>query len=95
MDDGGSASTLSQFADVPWGESVLPSGRWSPAYASSALTSREISWAPAPSAPDSSALPGEALTEAVANNLADRRVLLRIFRKLAKSGCIGASATHR
>jgi hypothetical protein len=75
-------------ASTTWAEPASPfSGRWR-ADDSSAFTFREVERAPAPSAPDSSAFPGELLTEAVADNLEDRRVLLRVFRKLAKADCI-------
>ena len=63
-------------------------GGWRSALDSSAFTFREVKRAQAPSAPDSSAFPGELLTEAVADNLEDRRVLLRVFRKLAKDESI-------
>ena len=79
MDDYGSGTTCIR-TEYP----LLYCGGWPHAFDSSAFTFREVSWAPVPSSPDSSALPGELLTDAVAHNLEDRRVLLRVFRKLAK-----------
>lgn len=55
---------------------------------SSAFALRTVTPAPAPVAPDSGALPGELLTEAVAANLEDRRVLLGVFRRLAGDASI-------
>ena len=59
-------------------------GGWRHALDSSAFMIKEVERAPAPSALDSGAFPGELLTEAVADNVDDRRVLWRIFGKLAK-----------
>ncbi len=75
-------------ASTTWAEPASTfGGRWR-VDDSSAFTFREVERAPAPSAADSSAFPGELLTEAVADNLEDRRVLLRVFRRLAKADSI-------
>ena len=69
-----------------WDGTVATSagGGWRPALGSSPFMIRKVERAPAPSALDSGAFPGELLTEAVADNVEDRRVLSRIFGKLAK-----------
>lgn len=74
-----------------WPETASNPGGWRRASDSSAFTFREVKWAPAPAAADNSTFPGEVLTEAVADNVADRRVLLRVLRKLAKDESITRS----
>lgn len=58
---------------------------------SSASARETTNPAPAPTAPDSGAFPGELLTEAVAANMEDRRVLLGVFRRFAKDESITPS----
>ena len=87
MDYSGTGTTTwaEDFSDLRapngWTERSAPGRRR--ALDSSAFMLRTVTPAQAPAAPDSGALPGELLTEAVATNLEDRRVLLRVFRKLA------------